>query len=157
MLSQTYSCNNISKNEKKASYYISKKIYQIYGAKLAELRIKNNIIKKDLAKSLNISFKTLNDIELGLNNNPYYYYNIYCNHFSLNSNSVLDFSLIETTTLIGKIEFLKANLGIKSLKELDIHLNMYPGAISEYLNKKSRNNKIEEKILNEFNKISSFK
>lgn len=124
---------------------------------MAELRIKNNITKKDLANSLNISFKTLNNIELGLNNNPYHYYNIYCNHFSLSSNLILDFSLIETDTLVGKIEFLKANLGIRNLKELDTYLNIYPGAISEYLNKKNKNNEIEKKILNEFNKISSLK
>lgn len=68
----------------------------------------------------------------------------------------MDFSLINTDTLLGKIEFLKAHLGIKNLKELDMHLNLRPGSISEYLNQKIKIKTIEKFIINEFNKISSF-
>lgn len=155
ILSQTYNYHSKNKSKKKLPIIYAKNPYRFYGENLSELRIKNNINKTSLAKSLNISLKTLNDIESGKNNNPYYYYYIYCRHFALNPNNVLDFSLIKTDTFLGKIEFLKANLGIRNLKELDFSLNLRPGSIAEYLSGRFKNKNIEILVMNKFNEIKN--
>ncbi|GAB6170104.1 hypothetical protein JCM1393_25640 [Clostridium carnis] len=134
-------------NKKNPSYYIEENLYQFYGYKLAELRLKNNITKRDLSSLLNISEKTLRSLETGQLNNPFYYYNIYCRHFGFKAYNYLDFSLIKTDTLNGKVIFLKAYYGVKSNKELDLILRFYKGAITDYLNHKSKNINIESSII----------
>lgn len=135
------------------SYYISENLHLFYGHKLIELRLKNNLTKRDLSKALNISEKTLKHIEEGKIKNPYYYYYIYCRHFNLSSNIYLDFNLIKTNDLSGKLEFIKAFYGLKSLKDIDMILNLRPGSISEYINGKNKNSNIETRIENKVAKL----
>lgn len=143
----------MTNNKKIPSYYIGENLYLHYGHKLAELRLNNNITKRVLSKALNISEKTLKYIEGGKIKNPYYYYYIYCRHFNLCSNIYLDFNLIKTESLLGKIEFLKAFYGFNNLKDLDKKLNLRPGSISEYINNRTKNINIEIVIQNEITKL----
>lgn len=135
------------------SYYIDENLHLFYGRRLSELRLKNNITKKDLAKALNISEKTLKHIEEGKIKKPYYYYYIYCRHFNLCSNTYLDFNLMETKNFLEKLDFLKAYYGVKSLKDLDKELNFRLGSISEYINGKNKNHNIEILINNEVDNL----
>ncbi|GAA0107411.1 hypothetical protein UT300015_04700 [Clostridium tertium] len=139
------------------SYYISENLHLFYGHKLIELRLKNNVNKRDLSKALDISEKTLKHIEEGKIKNPYYYYYIYCRHFNLSSNIYLDFNLIKTDDLSGKLEFIKAFYGLKSLKDIDMILNLRLGSISEYINGKNKNSNIETRIENKVTKLKRSK
>lgn len=148
---------SLTTNKKIPSYYIGENLHLQYGYKLAELRLKNNITKRELSKALNISEKTLKHIEEGRIKNPYYYYYIYCRHFDLCSNMYLDFNLIKTESLLGKIEFLKAFYGFNNLKSLDKKLNLRPGSISEYINNRTNNINIKNVIQNEVAKLKRSK
>lgn len=138
--------SNFTLAKKIPSYYICENLKVLYGQNLAELRLKNNITRNDLSNKLNISTYTLKCVEEGTLNNPYYYYNIYCRHFEMSSNIYLDFNLINTDNLIGKVTFLRAYYGLKSLKDLDRKLNLRLGSISEYLNNRLKSTNIEEII-----------
>ena len=153
LLSQTYL------NKKIPTYiYKEKSLYEKYGTKLKELRLKNNVTLKDLAESLDTTTNTLREIESGNGRDRFYFYYIYCRHFNLSSYKYLDYSLLPINTFNDKIILLKAYTGLKSNIELDTKLGLYKGALYDVcankvsVNKYSRIENILTKNLLEIQK-----
>ncbi len=139
-------------SEKIPTLYIGKNLYIIIGIDLKTLRLKNRITSKTLAKDLNISVKTLKALENGEINKPYEYIHTYCRHFSINPNLFIKKYNIECNTFYEKLEYLKLYYGVRNLKNLDVILNTYAGAITEYINK-NRNKGIQQLIINKYEEI----
>lgn len=138
-------------NKKIPTLYIDKNLYIYIGKKLTNLRLKNNMSRKDLSIQLKISDKTIEKLEFGNINKPFYYIHLYCRHFNVSPYNYLNFDKIFLKTFDDKLTYLMLYYGCKRKVDLDNILNKYDGYISNSINKNANrdfsitiNNKIKE-------------
>ena len=124
--------------KKNSSYYIDYAITNISsengkhrGILIKNLRLFNNVTLKELSKLLSVSENSLRTIESTEKESSYYYYHLYCRHFSVDPYIYLDYSNLSTHTLEDKIIAIKAFLGYKNTEDIDKIIGLYSGAISD--------------------------
>lgn len=141
----SFQLSSHTSNEKIPTLYIGKNLYKFIGINLKTFRVKNRISSKDLSKALNISPSTLHKLEKGELKNPYKLIHIYCRHFYIDPTIFIKKYDIICLTLKDKLNYLRLYYGVRSLKEIDLILGTYSGAISQYMSK-NINEEIKELI-----------